>query len=271
MRKGSNSRGSKDVDALGSKGKREFLKNLNTDSHVTPNESTFAHEPAGGGGGEGSDNNALNEARQWFVDNEEENAEGSSSGFGTMEAESLETEPKEDKEHDRAEKKVGIDTAAAAVPLTDKRGNRSNKASASGKEDEGKSPRKENGEGWVKRGVREIKRKIIPQDLSATTAAAAPPPTNEVSTNHLPEEFNFILSTFETTHPVPKELASDKLLKRQMIMLKERLEKEIVEVKVGYILAKKQLVVEAQLRNSLPFDATELMKQASLKNLNNSF
>ena len=44
------------------------------------------------------------------------------------------------------------------------------------------------------------------------------------------------------------------------------MEKEVLETKVGYELAKKQLIVEAQLRNSLPFDATELMKQASLKN-----
>ncbi|GMI47217.1 hypothetical protein TrCOL_g5672 [Triparma columacea] len=275
VRKGSISRGSKDVDALGSKGKREFLKNLNTDSHMTPNDSTFAHEPTGGGG-EGvasSADDALKEARQWFVDNEEENAEGSSSGFGTMEVFSQEGDANKEKEKDRrAEKKaetVDDNNAVTTTPLTEKRGSKANRAFVSAKEDEKKSPRKENGDGWVKRGVREIKRKIIPSEGPSGTQAAQPPTTNGVS--NLPKEFNFVLSTFESTHPMPKDLASDKVLKRQMAMLKERLEKEIMETKVGYELAKKQLVVEAQLRNSLPFDATELMKQASLKNPNNSF
>jgi len=110
-------------------------------------------------------------------------------------------------------------------------------------------------------GVREIKRKMVIN-----------PNTNQIEgtgneeKEELPPEFSFVLPMFENTQPVPKGLSKDKVLKKQMGMLKDRLESEVSEIKISYELAKKQLIAEAQLRNSLPFDATELMKQASLKN-----
>ena len=52
---------------------------------------------------------------------------------------------------------------------------------------------------------------------------------------------------------------------RQLHQLKKKLENEMVSLKISYELAKKQLIAEAQLRNNLPFDASELMQQAAKK------
>lgn len=269
VRTGSGNRGSK--EAIGTKGKREFMKNLNTESldSNTVVHSTFAYKPTSTLDRGPGENDALNEARQWFVDNEEEHFNdggegGKSEGVGSMEL--ISEDKSEGVKGDEGKVNASGTTGMALSPITEKR-NKTGKASAGGKdENDGKSPRKENGEGWVKRGVREIKRKLDPTGAAnhGSNAYQAQPPANEAP--RLPKEFRFVLPMFESTHPVPKGLSADKVLKRQMVMLKERLEKEVLDTKVGYELAKKQLIVEAQLRNSLPFDATELMKQASLKN-----
>jgi hypothetical protein len=70
---------------------------------------------------------------------------------------------------------------------------------------------------------------------------------------------------------MPKDLASDKVLKRQMAMLKERLEKEIMETKVGYQSEYENLYLAVCLRkrpytyNSLSIRDFILPKQTGLR------
>jgi len=64
---------------------------------------------------------------------------------------------------------------------------------------------------------------------------------------------------------IPDGLADDETLSKQLHQLKVKLENEMVSLKISYELAKKQLIAEAQLRNNLPFDASELMQQAAKK------
>jgi serine/threonine protein kinase len=67
----------------------------------------------------------------------------------------------------------------------------------------------------------------------------------------------------EQASTIQSELQDDIVLQRQLAKLTRKLETEMAGLKVSYELAKQQLVVEAQLRNSLPFDASELMRQAA--------
>jgi hypothetical protein len=73
----------------------------------------------------------------------------------------------------------------------------------------------------------------------------------------------FIAYTTEQTASIPKLLQADTVLAKQLAQLQGKLELEMMNLKTSYELAKQQLVAEAQLRNELPFDASELMRHAA--------
>jgi len=126
--------------------------------------------------------------------------------------------------------------------------------------------------GRVGRNISKLTRKIRPQQLRASPppTSSQPPPT--LTTTEVPQSTaaQFVRSLFDVfttsqTTTIPQALQTDDLLKKQLAQLRRKLENEMDMLKSSYELAKQQLVAEAQLRNSLPFDVSELMKQAAKK------
>ncbi|GMI07020.1 hypothetical protein TrVE_jg286 [Triparma verrucosa] len=124
------------------------------------------------------------------------------------------------------------------------------------------SPRE--GGGFVKRNLSKIMNKMKDGHIvDSAQKQDAYAPSGEPA--ELVQEIFSLYEADGNGIAIPDGLAEDEMLSKQLHQLKKKLENEMVSLKISYELAKKQLIAEAQLRNNLPFDASELMQQAAKK------
>ena len=237
-------------------GKQAFLNNLNSNT-ANPGDtfdkdvSTFvaggANVPVGGTGG------VPNDAVGWFMEHQDDDR--SSRGSSFRDAKENVNEVNSDTRPPPSSPSSRQKVANSQRP--EEQSHLSHKMVA----DQGPSRRQE---GLDDSFVSMLKNKV----KTGEAAGGAAYNVGDKSVASEPEgRFSNVMALFDdpSMGAVPPSLSSDEFLHNQLRQLLVKLSTEMSSLKISYDLAKKQLIAEAQLRNSLPFDATELMRQAARK------